>query len=717
MLFTIYSQPGSAEQNWEDLRLGTICDAIEWNYTKRFCGAGTFSLTIPRTSLFASQIDVGCMLALINNEEINGENRYEGFIVKNVLRNNDTVKITGYDLNGLLLDRLTLAETQDGKDAQNGATETIVKHYVAANCVESADADRNFPGLEIAEDKGRGLVNDAASPRLSRVSDVINDILGAAGMGYRIHPIFDRRSTNPSSNLEFDVYEETNRTDEQSENTRAIFAYGHGNITEMTRETGVTADRNTFYCEYNGGYVTRYDKKSDEDIADVESDAEQGAKYSGYGRREEFLELSCELEEVEVYAEHEIANRYRETDSLEIVAGNPLDYGRVYNVGDIVTVYDRDRGVKLNSVISAAEIKKTATEQLVKITLGSAKPKPLDLLGKSGGSVATVIRQDVAGVGMPSKWDKTSEYFNDYLNNTAGTRGQTNFYAHAEGYGNTASGNTSHAEGHSNKALGFCSHAEGNTNTASGDYSHVEGLSNSHTGSGNAVHIEGGYNVFSSGNYVHIEGMGNEGSGEYTHAEGYGNRFSGTCVHAGGFQNTVEDSNFASAEGGFNKISQSGGSRVEGQNNTITGGTCNHADGMQNAFDGASYSAASGNGNKINGANSAAVSGMQNTITGGSGCRADGGFNAIQGSSFSSVGGMNCNVTNLNFSVVHGNNLKASDGESKAVFGKYNEDGADIVFAIGIGESDSARKNAIAIDKHGNLFITGDIYINGVKFN
>lgn len=714
MLFEIYSLPESTDGLWSSLRLGTICDAVEWNYTKRFCGAGTFSLTIPRTSLFAQQIEVGCMLALTNNDEAySSENRYEGFIVKDILRKNDTIKITGYDLNGLLLDRLTLAETEDGKDAQSGATETIVKHYVAANCVESADADRNFPGLEVAEDKGRGLVNDAASPRLSRVSDVVNDILGAAGMGYRIYPGL-RRADKPA--IVFEVLEETNRTDEQSENPRVIFAYGHGNITEMTRETGVTADRNTFYCEYNGGYVTRYDKKSDDDEAGAEavtetgteavaesggeSGAEQGAKYSGYGRREEFLELSCELGEIEVYAEHEIADRYRETNSLEIVAGNPLDYGRVYNVGDIVTVYDRDRGVKLNSVISAAEIKKTATEQTVSITLGDAKPKPLDLLGKSGGSVATVIRQDVAGAGMPSKWDKTSEYFNDYSHNIAGTQGQTNYYAHAEGLLNTASGPRSHAEGQQNTASGFASHAEGqqntvsgfashaegqqntvsgnwshvegNQNTASGNYAHVEGLSNSHTGSGYAVHIEGGYNEFTSGNYAHIEGMSNKGSGEYAHVEGYGNTFSGMCLHVGGFQNIIENSGYSSSEGMFNKISQSDSSHVGGQNNTITGGSCNRAEGSQN------------------------------TMT---------------GSSYTNVGGIYCNASNLNCGIVHGRGLEVNGGDAKAVFGAYNEDGADIVFAVGIGGGDNARKNAIAVDRNGNLFITGDIYINGVKFN
>ncbi len=640
MLFVIYSMPESTDTVWDDLRLGTICDAVEWNYTKRFCGAGTFSLTIPRTSLFASQIEVGCMLALTNKDEVNNsEDKYEGFIVKNILRKNDTIKITGYDLNGLLLDRVTLAETQDGKDAQSGATETIVKHYVAANCAESTDADRNFPGFETAPDQGRGLVNDAASPRLSRVSDVVNDILGAAGMGYRIYPSL-HRVDKPA--IVFEVYEEVNRTDEQSENPRVIFSYGHKNITEMTRETGVTADRNTFYCEYDGGYVTRYDKKS----------AEQAAKYSGYGRREEFLSLSCELAEVEVYAEHEVADRYRETDSLEIVAGNPLDYGRVYNVGDIATVYDRDRGVKLNSVISAAEIKKTATEYSVNITLGDAKPKPLDILGKSGTSVAAVIRQDVGGVGMPSKWDKTSEYFNS-PENVAGVEGNT-FYAHVEGLHNKALHFTAHAEGFDNTASGAYSHAEGLNNTASGNTAHVEGQSN--TASGIDSHAEGLDNT-ASGLYSHAEGLNNTASGEISHAEGNGNTASGVCSH------------------------------TEGEWNTITNGVCNH------------------------------VEGENNKITDSQRCRIDGHYNTIANASDSSVGGASCSVERASSAIIHGSHLKVSGGDSKAVFGSYNEDGADIVFAVGAGTGDGARKNAIAVDRNGNLFITGDIYINGVKFN
>lgn len=391
MVFGIYKPPETAEQHWAELKIGDINDVVEWDYTRYFCGAGTFSMIIPRTSTYADKITVGCFLIAPN-----GDN-YDGFIVKNIRYENNTLKITGYDLNGMLVDRITVAKTDDGKDAQSGATETIVKHYVAANCVEAEDAERNFPALVVAEDLARGNPNDAASPRLSRVSDVIADILGAAGMGYRIYPDFSKTTVQ----LIFEVYEEVNRTDEQTENSRAIFAYGHGNITEMTRETGVTADRNTFYCELSDGLVTRYDKKisgadNEGTTETTEENTEETTEipaFSGFNRREEFLELNCELAELEVYAEHEIADRYLETDALEIVAGNPLDYGAIYNVGDIVTVYDRRRDVKLNSVISAAEVKRTANEYSVKIFLGESKPKPLDKMNKDTEALADIVKQ------------------------------------------------------------------------------------------------------------------------------------------------------------------------------------------------------------------------------------------------------------------------------------------------------------------------------------
>ncbi len=407
MVFSIYKPPENAEQTWSELKTGDIPDAIEFDYTRCFCGVGTFSLTVPRTTLYADKIEVGCILILPDNDE------YIGLIVKNIKRLNDVIKITGNDLNGLLDDRLTVAQTEDGKDAQSGATETIVKHYVFANCTEEAvDVGRGFPCLAVAEDLSRGTPNDAAAPRLARVSDTIADILGAAKMGYRITPDF----SSSRCRMIFDVIEQTDRTSGQHENSSVCFAYGHGNVSEMTRETGVTADRNTFYCQLSDGLVTRYDKKSEfagneeAEPAETTETTEETAKYSGYQRREEYLDLNCELSEIEVYADHQIADRFQETDSLEIVAGNPLDYGTVYTVGDVITVYDRARSVQLDSVISAAEIKRIANEYSVKITLGSSKPKPIDKVNKTAAALAASLKQPAKTPYKLVNGDRTLEF-------------------------------------------------------------------------------------------------------------------------------------------------------------------------------------------------------------------------------------------------------------------------------------------------------------------
>lgn len=388
MRFCICKPPAAEDAKWQII--GDICDAIEFDYEKFFCGAGTFTLIIPRNSIFADSVTENAFLI-----RMEGDPPYDGFIVKNILRENDALKITGYDLNGLLIDRITLYP--QGKDAAvyAGSTEKIVKQCVEENLVSSTDTERNFPKLAVAENLDRGIADDAASPRLECVATVVDDILGAQNMGYRITPDF--QTTGPGAVLLiFEVYEAVDRTQNQSENNRVTFSYGLGNVTGMKRETGVTADKNAFYCELDGGTVQQYYK------GDTKAAKAEPVTYSAYERREEYLKLGCGLEELSVYAEHEIADRYGLTDSLEVEAGDPFDYKTLYNVGDIVTVYDRRQELTLESIISAASVKQTATEYTVKLTLGKSKPKLLDSYMKKGQATATTVRNSATSVGSLS---------------------------------------------------------------------------------------------------------------------------------------------------------------------------------------------------------------------------------------------------------------------------------------------------------------------------
>ena len=723
MVIGIYDPPrcGSDTRSWSALKVGDICDAAEFNYEKYFCGAGTFTLVIPRTSVFADKLRVGCFLI----KPSDGGELYDGFIVKNIVYENDTLKITGYDLNGLLLDRVTLyPQEYADKAIKAGSTEEIVKYYVDYYCVTSVDVELNFPRLGIAENQNRGIANDAASPRLECVADVIADILGAQNMGYRITPLLNVVGESIPL-MEFEVYEAVDRTQNQSENSRVIFSFGLGNVAQMKREVGVTADKNTFYCEISSGAVQRYYKNDGEDGEGSEEEV-----IAGYDRREEYLKLSCELGEIRVYAEHEIADRYRLTDSLEITAGNPLDYGSVYNVGDIVTVYDRERDVQLDSVISAAEIKRSGTEFSVKITLGDSKPKVLDSYSKKGQATASSVRNSF-GVGRPADWDNTSEYFNRYSpknGNIAGIQGQKNCYAHAEGF--------------DTKALGFAVHAEGSQNSMESECGHIEGFQNCSSGRNNsAVHIEGQGNTLNASNviaahfegynnsyggsgdasYMHIEGSTNSAGGTAVHAEGQGNTVNGSdYAHAEGFQNTMSDCQAGHIEGQFNSLVNSSFSRAEGYGNSMEGSRNSHVEGQSNTLKNAESYHIEGMRNSAEGGAYSHIGGMQNNAKGVTAVHISGAFNTVEGASFADVGGMSSVVRGGVGCFAHGVNLEvepSADFPTAAAFGRYNECGEGLIFMIGNGSGDDARSNAFAVDSAGNIYITGDIYINGVKFN
>ena len=365
MILQIFRPPGNDEL-LQDCKLGDINDAISLEYEKFFCGVGTFTLELSPASPFAGVIGVNSLIYYREDDIC--------WVVKNIKTTAEKITVTGYDLNGLLLDRLTLP-TEDGeagtegKDAVSGSTEACVKHFVEYNLISSPMPERNVARLIAAENLDRGIAADSYLASKECLEDVVRTMCGGAGLGYRIRLGLTQSTSEPL--LIFDVLEQCDRSADQNERNRVIFSEGMRNIGGIERELGVTAEKNALWCEVGGldGFVN-----SGENIP------------SGWTRREEYVSLSVtdpyNQEFVDEAAQKEMSDKFAATDSLTVEAGNPLDYGVVYDVGDIVTVYDRKKSVQLNSVISAVAIKRTATEHTVKITLGESKPKLLDSYAK-----------------------------------------------------------------------------------------------------------------------------------------------------------------------------------------------------------------------------------------------------------------------------------------------------------------------------------------------
>lgn len=379
MVISIFKLPEDGK-TWAEQKTGDICDCISLEYEKFFNGVGTFTAELPVSTRFRDKLEVNSVLMLDSGDAL---------IVKNIKTTLDKITLTGYDLNGLLCDRLTLTDKEDGYDTQAGASETIIKHFVSANLVScELDPNRNLPRFGIAEDKGRGLPSDNAMPRLQNVQELVTEICGAAKLGWRIS--VDGSAGNDKPIFVFDVAEQVDRSVNQSERNRVIFSAQMHNVSTMTREVGITAAKNALFLDIDGT-VVQYPKAADEGVE------VKRAVAVGYDRREEYCSLTTDsLEEADYTAEAEqnMSDRMNETDSLIIDAGNPLDYGRLYDVGTIVTAYDRNRNVQLDSVISAAAIRRSGSEYSVKLTLGESKPKLLDGYQKKSEATQKTVRNE-----------------------------------------------------------------------------------------------------------------------------------------------------------------------------------------------------------------------------------------------------------------------------------------------------------------------------------
>ena len=395
MIFGIYDPPtaGGAIKSWPELRVGTVVNATEIEYDKQFCGVGTFELYVPIGSRDADKLGLGKFLFSSDGY----------FIIKQMIYGADNIIVSGTDLNGMLLDRLTVAKTEDGKDKISGSTEYIVKHFVEVNCTSAADTGRAFPGLTIAANRNRGIANDAASPRLEIVADVISDILSAQQMGWRINAV-NLTATSTTTLFEFEVYESVDRT--AGTERPKTFSYGFGNADSIKTESSIANAKNTLYCELGDGTVQTYSPVSDN---------------VGFGRTEEYADLGCELSELEVYAKHEIAGRFAAVENMTLEHVDSTGFGDSstldgFDLGDIVTVFDNNANMLREALISSVKIKRTgenalelATEESaaalgaaggtggksthsLSITVGGTRAKPLDRVAKAADTVSSAVK-------------------------------------------------------------------------------------------------------------------------------------------------------------------------------------------------------------------------------------------------------------------------------------------------------------------------------------
>lgn len=347
----------------------------------------------------------------------------------------------------------------------------------------------------------------------------------------------------------------------------------------------------------------------------------------------------------------------------------------------------------------------------------------------------SLVETSSTGVGRPSEWDETSEYFNYYDNreqvtddkaicNVAGDPNMTgSYFAHASGYNAKATGHCSIAMGYNVVASGAGCVSIGRENktgnycaVAIGYYLNVNGASSAAFGTNHTISnsyasfIAGGmYNQISGGSFNYVENDSNNIISSYScHAEGHNNKISGgaSYCHVEGHYCSVSAGYGSHVNGVSNDVENpSHGTMITGYDNKAVDFDASFLGGRSNNCESrCTDSFIFGFCNKAS-VTQSFVTGGNNTVSGYE-VNVIGNYNTITKGNQLIVIGNNNNIENGYNSIIMGNGNKELNAPLKTTFccGQYNSPIDGLIFTLGNGSGDDDRSNAFAVDKDGNVF-------------
>ena len=348
----IYRPPTEAAPVY--LPLGVTYDAESASYNESFYSFGTFELRLPGGS-YGSEKFAKYLYMLIDRSFWGMINEVE----RTIDSGGDKITVSGICLDGLTSSRCTVPPSftyeevggTAGYDVADGSTETCMKHFVESNFFQESSPTRSIPGFVIAPDLQRGIEDDRYMTRFDMLSTVLEELGSAAKVGYSIKPDLEAGS------LVFDCAVGVDRTAGQSDNPRVVFTIERRNVASMRHLDSDRNMKNLFYASLSGSefaddvYTAMITRDPDSDypsgIHRWEQQLDIGAAHPDPGRELEELKRLA-LARAESY---ETAN----TLTVEVIDAAQR-YGVDYNLGDIVTVENREWGLSMDTQLTAMAV-------------------------------------------------------------------------------------------------------------------------------------------------------------------------------------------------------------------------------------------------------------------------------------------------------------------------------------------------------------------------
>ena len=333
--------------------LGEVDNYLSLTFYRSYHSPGEFQLVTNRKVQNADQLEINRLIMLGADPLKTGIIRHKE--IKAGERGEEMLTIKGYELGVILSQRITIPPVGQAHDILEANAETVMKHYVRRNCLQIPGMEFLF--LAIGDDQQRGI-NLKWQTRYKNLADELEQISRLTNLGWYIYPDFNLKKWI------FDIYNGRDFSVSQNINPPVIFSPEFDNIKSQEFIDSLIGFGNYAIVAGQGEGAKR-------EIVML------GSKDTGLDKHVIFVDARDIENPVDLPArgEAKLAGHKRVLSfQSEVLPTGPFQYGKDWDVGDIVTVQNKDWGIAMDVRIAEVEEVYEVSGFKLNVTFGKNTP-------------------------------------------------------------------------------------------------------------------------------------------------------------------------------------------------------------------------------------------------------------------------------------------------------------------------------------------------------
>lgn len=374
------------------------------SWTRRWHKPGAFQLHMNRHLYGASELQKGNLVLF---SDLAGLIRHREIGLDKTGKLSENWDIRGPDMAGITAQRITVPPVGQAYDVITGPVETVMKQLVDHNLINPANPVRAVANLVVATDQGRGQEVTWRS-RYKQLDEELQALSLLSGLGWGVE--FD-----PATGaMTFEVYEGRDLTVGQNVLPPVIFSPDFDNIKIQGYRNSLLNLRNMVYVggqgegelrtivEVSNGTpsgVDRYEMFTDGRDTDDTGELTTRGQEALTERGEEFFFEADIITPVQRMA-YDKTYYYlsptqvaEETKQRVYYTSGTFKYGIDYDLGDIVTIQNRDWGVTMNArIVEITITQEQGQPEQISAVFGTSWPTLIDQLKKELKQTEVVVR-------------------------------------------------------------------------------------------------------------------------------------------------------------------------------------------------------------------------------------------------------------------------------------------------------------------------------------